>query len=76
MQPKLVRHSKEENIILFLENNKFILPPIKISFCETIFDVKKFCEVQKEIITLALSQTEYDLAVERIVLFRSAVQPK
>lgn len=76
MQYNVVRHSKEENIILFLQQNNDVKPPIKISVCETIIDVKKFCKVQLEIINLAISQAEYDLSVQRIILFRSAIQQK
>ena len=76
MQYNVVRHSKEENIVLFLQQNNEVKPPIKISVCEIIIDVKKFCKVQLEIINLAISQAEYDLSVQRIILFRSAIQQK
>jgi len=71
---KTVRHSKEADIIIFLEKNKTQQAPIKLSKAEVIFGVEKFCEVQSEIIKLANNQQDYDLAIERIVLFRKALQ--
>ena len=68
------RHSKEENILKFLEQNKNEKPPIKICKAENIVDVKQFCEVQIRIIQTALSQVEYDHAVMRTVQFRAAIK--